>query len=293
MASELSVYLSEIGRIPLLTPDEEILHGTAVREWLDWPGGPEEAPRAVQRRGRRAKERMVSANLRLVVAVAKKQAFRLTGNPGLEMIDLIQEGTIGLVRGVEKFDPTRGYKFSTFGYWWIRQGIGRALQEKGGVVKVPVHSFELLAKMKTTAQGLAQELGRFPTEPELAEALGTTEAQLQALKQVMVIRNVASLDAPIGLDSDSPISRGDAIADQDQEDPLEKLNSELMWAEIQSVLAGFTERDRAIVERAVLGEERHGVIGKDYGISRAAISALKQKTMLRLRQHPQLRQLAA
>ena len=168
MASDLAPYLNMIGRVPLLTPSEEIILGTAVREWQDWLGGPNEAPPRVKRRGLRARDRMMEANLRLVVHIAKKYAGRLQG---MELLDLIQEGTIGLVRGAEKFDPARGYKFSTFAYWWIRQGIGRALAEKSGVIRIPLHQHEQASKMKMAAQRLSQELQRFPTSAEVAAAM--------------------------------------------------------------------------------------------------------------------------
>ncbi|MCP9853511.1 sigma-70 family RNA polymerase sigma factor, partial [Synechococcus sp. HJ21-Hayes] len=189
-------YLRDIGRVPLLSHEQEITLGRQVqelmaieeiREELRLRAGdqdPTEAELAqaagltlplLKKRvnaGRRAKERMVAANLRLVVSVAKKYTKR-----NMELLDLIQEGTIGLVRGVEKFDPTRGYKFSTYAYWWIRQGITRAIAEKSRTIRLPIHITETLNKLKKGQRELSQDLGRTPTITELAEAVDLPEEE--------------------------------------------------------------------------------------------------------------------
>ena len=180
-------YLRDIGRVPLLTHEQEITLGRQVQDLMDIEamqaelesrdGDKPSADKLAKasgltslqlkrklQHGRRAKERMVAANLRLVVSVAKKYTKR-----NMELLDLIQEGTIGLVRGVEKFDPTRGYKFSTYAYWWIRQGITRAIAEKSRTIRLPIHITEMLNKLKKGQRELSQELGRTPTVTELAE----------------------------------------------------------------------------------------------------------------------------
>merc|ERR1711939_139963 len=194
-------YLRDIGRVPLLTHEQEITLGRQVQELMDLEsleseleskagGRPSQDALAkasgmssmqLKRKlqhGRRAKERMVAANLRLVVSVAKKYTKR-----NMELLDLIQEGTIGLVRGVEKFDLTRGYKFSTYAYWWIRQGITRAIAEKSRTIRLPIHITETLNKLKKGQRELSQDLGRTPTVGELAEFLELPEPEVKELLQ--------------------------------------------------------------------------------------------------------------
>lgn len=199
-ADLLRSYLRDIGRVPLLSHEQEITLGRQVQELMHLEelreeltmraGGEEPSGEALaaaaglsaaqlRRRlqmGRRAKERMVAANLRLVVSVAKKYTRR-----NMELLDLIQEGTIGLVRGVEKFDPTRGYKFSTYAYWWIRQGITRAIAEKSRTIRLPIHITETLNKLKKGQRELSQELGRTPTVSELAVYVELPEDEVKDL----------------------------------------------------------------------------------------------------------------
>ena len=290
-SGDLGPYLSQIGRVPLLTPDEEILLGTAVREWQDWPDGPEEAPPRVKRRGMKARDRMLNANLRLVVHVAKKFSYRLNG--GMELMDLIQEGTVGLVRGVEKFDPARGYKFSTFAYWWIRQGIGRALAEKNGIVRVPVHQFELATKMKKTAQQLSQELGRTPSTTEIAEAMGIREERLHQLANAMRARAVVSMDCSAPGSNDDTSDMWELIADEQNGDPLADLDRELAWQQMQVAIDELSERERAVIERTVFHGEIHGVLSEEFGVSRAAITATRRNAISKLRENRTMQRLVA
>jgi RNA polymerase nonessential primary-like sigma factor len=215
-------YLRDIGRVPLLTHEQEITLGRQVRELVSLEeleaeltlrsGGerPSQEQLAVEagltvallkRRmqvGRRAKERMVAANLRLVVSVAKKYTKR-----NMELLDLIQEGTIGLVRGVEKFDPTRGYKFSTYAYWWIRQGITRAIAEKSRSIRLPIHITETLNKLKKGQRELSQELGRTPTVSELAVAVELPEEEVKDL--LCRARQPVSLETKVGDGEDTEL----------------------------------------------------------------------------------------
>ena len=200
-------YLRDIGRVPLLSHEQEITLGRQVQDlmhlealeaqlkqdtgvaptWEEWAQAAELSPAQLQRRlrsGRRAKERMVSANLRLVVSVAKKYTKR-----NMELLDLIQEGTIGLVRGVEKFDPSRGYKFSTYAYWWIRQGITRAISEKSRAIRLPIHITEVLNRLKKSQRELSQQLGRTPTVVELSAAVALDEEQGGTVRELIVRLN--------------------------------------------------------------------------------------------------------
>ena len=215
-------YLRDIGRVPLLSHQQEITLGRQVQELMDLEAleaelkdqrGGEEVAReewakaagvsAAQLKrklqaGRRAKERMVAANLRLVVSVAKKYTKR-----NMELLDLIQEGTIGLVRGVEKFDPTRGYKFSTYAYWWIRQGITRAIAEKSRTIRLPIHITEMLNKLKKGQRELSQELGRTPSVTELASFVELPEDEVKDL--MCRARQPVSLEMKVGDGDDTEL----------------------------------------------------------------------------------------
>ncbi|MGB7564285.1 MAG: RpoD/SigA family RNA polymerase sigma factor [Prochlorococcaceae cyanobacterium] len=214
-------YLRDIGRVPLLSHEQEITIGRQVQELMaleelaeeiemrhgarptevEWAAAAKLEPSAFKRKlanGRRAKERMVAANLRLVVSVAKKYT-----NRNMELLDLIQEGTIGLVRGVEKFDPTRGYKFSTYAYWWIRQGITRAIAEKSRTIRLPIHITETLNKLKKGQRELSQELGRTPTVSELALAVELPEEEVKDL--LCRARQPVSLEMKVGDGDDTEL----------------------------------------------------------------------------------------
>ena len=234
-------YLRDIGRVPLLTHEQEITLGRQVQELMDLESLEQEIESrdgerpshdalakasglsALQlkrklQHGRRAKERMVAANLRLVVSVAKKYTKR-----NMELLDLIQEGTIGLVRGVEKFDPTRGYKFSTYAYWWIRQGITRAIAEKSRTIRLPIHITEMLNKLKKGQRELSQDLGRTPTVTELAQFVELPEDDVKDL--MCRARQPVSLEMKVGDGDDTELLEllagdGDLPSDQVEEDCL-------------------------------------------------------------------------
>ena len=234
-------YLRDIGRVPLLTHEQEITLGRQVQELMDLESLEQEIESrdgerpshdalakasglsALQlkrklQHGRRAKERMVAANLRLVVSVAKKYTKR-----NMELLDLIQEGTIGLVRGVEKFDPTRGYKFCTYAYWWIRQGITRAIAEKSRTIRLPIHITEMLNKLKKGQRELSQDLGRTPTVTELAQFVELPEDDVKDL--MCRARQPVSLEMKVGDGDDTELLEllagdGDLPSDQVEEDCL-------------------------------------------------------------------------
>jgi RNA polymerase sigma factor (sigma-70 family) len=247
MTDATSQWLHQAGRIPLLTPDEEISLGAAVREWLDNPAGPAAAPAAVKRRGLRARNRMVAANLRLVVSIASK--YRTGGERvGLDLADLLQEGAIGLARGVEKFDPTRGYKFSTYAYWWIRQAIGRAV-DAGGAIKLP--------------GGAAGRLRRVLADDGMQDLKTSERERLEAVAAAQV---VSSLDAPIKGDDNQRSTLGDLVA-ADGVDPLQDLDAQL----IVGRLRGLLPDDLALVEQVLT--DGVGVVARQRRISRSALHA--------------------
>jgi RNA polymerase nonessential primary-like sigma factor len=243
-------YLRDIGRVPLLSHEQEITLGRQVQELVALEeleqelemraGGSkpdhEQLAQAAQltpqqlkkrlRSGQRAKERMVAANLRLVVSVAKKYTKR-----NMELLDLIQEGTIGLVRGVEKFDPTRGYKFSTYAYWWIRQGITRAIAEKSRTIRLPIHITETLNKLKKGQRELSQELGRTPTVTELAEFVELPEEDVKDL--LCRARQPVSLETKVGDGDDTELL--DLLA-ADGTQPEELVDGECLRSDMRDLL---------------------------------------------------------
>ena len=267
----LRSYLRDIGRVPLLSHEQEITLGRQVqeliqiedtREELRLRAGGEEPSDAVlaeatglnpvqlrrrQQAGRRAKERMVAANLRLVVSVAKKYTKR-----NMELLDLIQEGTIGLVRGVEKFDPTRGYKFSTYAYWWIRQGITRAIAEKSRTIRLPIHITETLNKLKKGQRELSQELGRTPTVSELAQFVELPEEEVKDL--LWRARQPVSLETKVGDGEDTELLDllpGEGIG------PDELVDGECLRGDLRALLEQLPELQGKVLKM------RYGIDGNE------------------------------
>ena len=293
-------YLRDIGRIPLLTHEQEITLGRQVQELnllealkleLHESTGDEPSLEVVSqkagislaqlkkkfRSGQRAKERMVAANLRLVVSVAKKYTKR-----NMELLDLIQEGTIGLVRGVEKFDPARGYKFSTYAYWWIRQGITRAIAEKSRTIRLPIHITEMLNKLKKGQRELSQELSRTPTVSELSEFVDLPE---EGVKELMCsARKPMSLEMKIGDSEDTVLM--DLLAGE-VPSLSEELEMDCMKGDLNTMLDQLSERQRQVLRL------RYGMdgdapmsltgIGRVLGISRDRVRNLERDGLRGLR----------
>ena len=300
-ADSLRSYLRDIGRVPLLSHEQEITLGRQVQELMaleelreeltirsggEAPDDQQLAAAAeltlplLRRRlqaGRRAKERMVAANLRLVVSVAKKYTKR-----NMELLDLIQEGTIGLVRGVEKFDPTRGYKFSTYAYWWIRQGITRAIAEKSRAIRLPIHITETLNKLKKGQRELSQELGRTPTVGELAAFVELPEEEVKDL--LSRARQPVSLETRVGDGEDTELI--DLLA-ADGVRPDEMVDGECLRGDISSLLGQLPELQARVLRMryGMEGEEPMSLtgIGRILGISRDRVRNLERDGLAGLR----------
>jgi RNA polymerase sigma factor (sigma-70 family) len=271
--------LNGIGRVALLTPAEEVELGRQVRAWQDHPDGANQAPTAIQRRGLRSRSRMVQANLRLVVHLAKKYRQR-----GVAMEDLVQEGAIGLQRAVEKYDPSTGYRFSTYAYWWIKQALQRAVSQQAPTVRLPFHVADRLARMGATSQRLAQSLGRTPKRAELAAALGETEAQLLELERAAKLSHGCSLDSPLAGDETSTLAD---LLDDGRTSPMEQLEHDLAQEELQSLVSRAQLNDR----EAMVLSERHGqaepttlqALANRFGLSRERTRQLEQNALRKLR----------
>jgi len=260
------MYLREIGRIPLLTADQEIELARRIEV-----GGAD---------GAIAKRRLVQANLRLVVSIAKKYVGR-----GMLFLDLIQEGNLGLIRAAEKFDYERGYKFSTYATWWIRQAITRAIADQARTIRIPVHMVETINKLKKTTRKLAQDLGRKPAEEEIAEAMEISVSKLRDI--VKVAQEPISLETPIGKEEDSRL--GDFIEDRDAETPASSVTQDLLREDIIEVMAGLSPRERDVLRlRFGLDDGRQRTleeVGQLFGVTRERIRQIEAKALRKLR-HP-------
>jgi RNA polymerase primary sigma factor len=254
-------YLREIGRFPLLTPQQEI-----------------ELAEKIKKGDAAARERMINSNLRLVVTIAHDYA-----NLGLPLLDLISEGNIGLTKAVERFDPRKGAKLSTYAMWWIKQSIKRALADQSKTVRLPVHLGEKLAKMRRVASQMSDELGREPTDDELGEELGIASEKVARLKSVGI--RPTSLDAPVGEDDSTEF--GEIIGDEDAQNPFELLQDEDLRNEMDGVLDVLDDREKKIIS------QRFGLDGgkpktledvsKNFGVTRERIRQLQNVALAKLR----------
>ena len=284
-------YLRDIGRIPLLEHDEEILLGRQVQRLMEINAVEEEDKatalgisskelRKEIRDGEKAKDKMVTANLRLVVSVAKKYTKR-----NMELLDIIQEGTIGLVRGVEKFDPGRGYKFSTYAYWWIRQGITRAIAEKSRAIRLPIHVTENLNKLKKAQRELSQLNGQMPDVFQLSERL---DLPVEEIKDLMCkARQPTSLEIKIGENRDTSLM--DLLEDETQL-PDMLLEQSCIKEDIRELIGDLPEMQGAVISmRYGIGEEilepmSMTAIGQVLNMSRDRVRTLEQKAIKELKQ---------
>ena len=284
----VSWYLATIGRIPLLTPAEEIELGNQVQSMMALTedgnrtfedGELDGKQRRMLRIGRRAKERMMKANLRLVVSVAKKYQGK-----GLELLDLIQEGSLGLERAVEKFDPTRGYKFSTYAFWWIRQSMTRAIACQSRTIRLPVHLSERLTTIRKVSLDLAHKLGAMPSRVEIAEAMDIPLDELDSLLRQAL--TTSSLDAPVNGEEGRSFL-GDLIADSSLEEPLDLVEQRIHHEQLGRWLSHLSEQEQHVLKMrfGLEGQERHTLaeIGRLMDVSRERVRQVELKALRKLR----------
>ena len=276
-------YLATIGREPLLTPAEEIELGNQVQTMmrLTEEGDRElsDLEKKLLRIGKRSKQRMMKANLRLVVSVAKKYQGK-----GLELLDLIQEGSLGLERAVEKFDPTRGYKFSTYAFWWIRQSMTRAIACQSRTIRLPVHLSERLTAIRKVSLELAHKLGAMPSRQEIAEAMAIPIEELDGLLRQSL--TTSSLDAPVNGDEGRSFL-GDLIADSSEEEPLDRVERGIHQEQLGHWLSHLSDQERQVLQLrfGLEGEERQTLaeIGRRLDVSRERVRQVELKALRKLR----------
>ncbi len=257
------MYLKEIGKIPLLTPEREA-----------------ELAERISLGDKQAKDELIEANLRLVVSIAKRHVGK-----GMYFLDLIQEGNLGLIKAVEKFDHSKGYKFSTYATWWIRQAITRAIADQARTIRIPVHMVETIHKVSRTTRQLLQELGREPTTDEVAEALGMTADKVREIMKIA--QDPVSLETPIGEEEDSHL--GDFVEDNDSPAPSDSASYSLLREQLCNILHTLTPREEQVIKlRFGLEDGRPRTleeVGKKFEITRERIRQIEAKALRKLR-HP-------
>ncbi len=266
------LHLREIGKIPLLTAEEELALAQRVVNG-----------------DKKAKDKMAEANMRLVVSIAKRYSGR-----GLDFLDLIQEGHTGLLRAVEKFDPDKGFKFSTYATWWIRQAITRAIADQARTIRIPVHMVETINKLLRTQRRMTQELNREPTIEELAKEL---EMEPEKVEYVIKIKqDISSLDAGVGRDGEDEESvLQDFIEDEDSVTPEESAATQLLKEQVQSVLSTLSDREQKIIKMrfGLDGGKSHTLeeVGQEFAVTRERIRQIEAKALAKLRKHKDSRKL--
>lgn len=266
------LYLREIGKIPLLNSEEEL-----------------ELAKKVVAGDKKAKDKMAEANMRLVVSIAKRYSGR-----GLDFLDLIQEGNTGLLRAVEKFDPDKGFKFSTYATWWIRQAITRAIADQARTIRIPVHMVETINKLLRTQRRMTQELNREPTIEELAKEL---EMEPEKVEYVIKIKqDITSLDAGVGRDGEDEDSvLGDFIEDEDSATPEESATNQLLKEQVQSVLSTLSDREQKIIKMrfGLENGKSHTLeeVGQEFAVTRERIRQIEAKALAKLRKHKDAKKL--
>ena len=261
------MYLREIGKIPLLSIEEE-----------------NELAKKAMEGNQRAKDKMAEANMRLVVSIAKRYSGR-----GLELLDLIQEGNTGLLRAVDKFDPSKGFKFSTYATSWIRQAITRAIADQARTIRIPVHMVETINKLMRTQRRLTQELNREPTNKELAKEMDMDVEKIEYIQKIK--QDITSLDAGVGRDGEEgeESTLGDFIEDEDTASPEESATVQLLKEQVREILSTLSDRERKILEMrfGLNGTKSHTLeeVGLEFAVTRERIRQIEAKALMKLKKH--------
>lgn len=266
------LYLREIGKIPLLTPEEEA-----------------ELAKRIVKGDKKAKDKMVESNMRLVVSIAKRY-----GGRGLDFLDLIQEGNTGLLRAVEKFDPSKGFKFSTYATWWVRQAITRAIADQARTIRIPVHMVETINKVLRTTRKLTSELNREPTNEEIAKALDMEPDKVDYVMRIK--QDIASLDASIGREGDDEDSvLGDFVEDEERDSPEDSAANQILKEQLSEIIATLTDREQKIIRLrfGIGGGRPHTLeeVGAEFDVTRERIRQIEAKALSKLRKNKETKKL--
>lgn len=274
----LDAYLTDIGRFPVLTKEAQLRHCQRIHRWIHWEGGKDTAPENVQRAGRRSLSKMIETNLRLVVSLAKKYQ-----NRGVPLDDLIQEGNIGLVRGLELYDPTRGYATSTYCYWWIRQSITRCINCTARTIRIPLHSQEMLSKIHRFRTDYRSVNGVWPPMQEVADHINSTPERIEQMLQMQQTTECTSLDAPCP-NSDSTL--GEVVADSaisSTYNPERYVEENTEDAKLKSALSSLTEQERTVLKGLYYSDSSQTRLSNEFGVSRSRIGAVHNLAIRKLR----------
>ncbi len=263
ISDPVRMYLKEIGRVPLLSREEEIKYARQVEEGSE-----------------SAKQKIISANLRLVVAIAKKYIGR-----GMSFLDLIQEGNKGLIRAVDKYDWTRGFKFSTYATWWIRQAITRSIADQARTIRVPVHMVETINALMRTSRKMMQDLGREPTVDEIAREMDMVPDRVREILKIS--QNTVSLESPVGDDGEEDSVLGDFVADTRMTTPYESASRQMLSESIEEILEGLSDREAKVLRMRFGLSRSHMMtleeVGKEFGVTRERIRQIESKALRNLR----------
>lgn len=268
----VKLYLREIGKIPLLTPEEE-----------------SDLADRIVKGDKAAKDKMVESNMRLVVSIAKRYSGR-----GLDFLDLIQEGNTGLLRAVDKFDPAKGFKFSTYATWWVRQAITRAIADQARTIRIPVHMVETINKVLRTTRKLTTELNREPTNEEIAEELGMETEKVDYVMRIK--QDIASLDASVGRDGDDEDSvLGDFVEDEERDSPEDSAANQILKEQLSEIIATLTDREQKIIRLrfGIGGGRPHTLeeVGAEFDVTRERIRQIEAKALAKLRKNKDTKKL--
>ena len=266
------LYLREIGKIPLLTPEEEA-----------------KLAERIVKGDKKAKDKMVESNMRLVVSIAKRY-----GGRGLDFLDLIQEGNTGLLRAVEKFDPAKGFKFSTYATWWVRQAITRAIADQARTIRIPVHMVETINKVLRTTRKLTAELNREPTNEEIAKELGLEPEKVDYVMRIK--QDIASLDASVGREGDDEDSvLGDFVEDEERDSPEDSAANQILKEQLSEIIATLTDREQKIIRLrfGIGGGRPHTLeeVGNEFDVTRERIRQIEAKALSKLRKNKDTKKL--